>query len=343
MSLEWIDTLLKLTEQNTPAVMISVIRSEGSVPRETGTRLIVTAEKLFNTIGGGNLEYQAVLTAREWLKKDIKTASIIRYSLNASLGQCCGGVVTLSYERITPQDRPWLLNLAENIQRYGCVRRTVELTPLDETPPTAFLSKINIEPVSPAQTSPSCFVFQRSNRTLLMEEVINTPQFHIVLFGAGHVGRALVNILSPLPCTIIWADERQNEFPAQLPVNVSKFIDEEPGLAIDEAPTSSYFLVMTHSHALDQELAEQILKRNDFIYFGMIGSKTKRKKFEHRLLKRNITQAQLNRMNCPIGINGIQGKEPAVIAISVAAELLRVRGKYEATLHHAHDEYSIVI
>jgi xanthine dehydrogenase accessory factor len=94
--------------------------------------------------------------------------------------------------------------------------------------------------------------------------------------------------------------------------------------AVDAAPANAYFLVMTHNHTVDQELAERILRRADYAYFGMIGSKTKRKQFEHRLAARGIDPAQIARMTCPIGVEGIIGKAPESIAIAVAAQLLRV-------------------
>ena len=156
-------------------------------------------------------------------------------------------------------------------------------------------------------------------------EAMSLPatEFQLVLFGAGHVGRAIVKILMDIPCAITWVDSREDEFPKDIPANVKRVCTDEPECEVYSASTGSYFLVMTHSHALDQALSERILKRDDFAYFGLIGSVSKRRQFERRLLERSVSQAQLARMRCPIGVDGIAGKEPATIAIAVAAELLQ--------------------
>ena len=154
-------------------------------------------------------------------------------------------------------------------------------------------------------------------------DAVLSPDFHIVLFGAGHVGRAVVRVLSELACTITWVDSREGEFPEYIPENVHCVCTDAPECEVDVAGAGSYFLVMTHSHALDQTLSERILKRADFAYFGLIGSVSKRRQFERRLLHRGIPHAQLATMNCPVGVAGIDGKEPATIAIAVAAEILQ--------------------
>jgi xanthine dehydrogenase accessory factor len=149
---------------------------------------------------------------------------------------------------------------------------------------------------------------------------------HVVLFGAGHVGHALVTLLGRLPCVVQWVDERDAQFPDEVPANVQPEATDAPAALVDAAPPGAYFLVMTHNHALDFALAEQILRRRDFHYFGMIGSRTKRVKFERRLLGRGVAPERLADLTCPIGVAGIVDKAPAAIAVAVCAELLRVRG-----------------
>jgi xanthine dehydrogenase accessory factor len=146
-----------------------------------------------------------------------------------------------------------------------------------------------------------------------------------VLFGAGHVGRALVNVLSALSCRITWVDSRDDALPTAVPGNVECVATDVPEAEVAAAPAGAYFLVMTHSHALDEQLAGAILARADFAYFGLIGSVSKRRQFERRLEARGMPRSRLTAMTCPIGIAGIAGKEPEVIAIAVAAELLQVR------------------
>ena len=323
----WLDDLQTLARAGRAVVMISVVKSEGSVPRETGARLLVTEDDVLHTIGGGHLEWRAIETAREWLQSTQSPRRMLaRYSLGASLGQCCGGAVTLAFERILPDDLPWIEQMSAGIRARQSMRRRLQFPALKSSQqPQDFSVQTDVDTKSGGQSS--CTLHAQNDGLVEMEEIIRTNAFHLVLFGAGHVGRALVKTLAPLPCTISWIDERSNEFPKQLPPNVTADINEDPESAVDAAPPGSYYLVMTHSHALDQALAERILRRGDFAYFGMIGSRTKRTKFEHRLQSRGITDAQLQSMTCPIGVSGIKGKEPAVIAVAVAAELLQVYSK----------------
>jgi xanthine dehydrogenase accessory protein XdhC len=157
---------------------------------------------------------------------------------------------------------------------------------------------------------------------------------HIVLFGAGHVGHALVRLLGSLPCVVQWVDERDELFPDETPANVQIEATDTPDAIVDMAPPGAYFLVMTHNHALDFSLAARIIRRRDFTYFGMIGSKTKRVKFERRLLERGVDPERLSEMTCPIGVAGIVDKAPSAIAVAVCAQLLQVRAR-EAMAHSA--------
>jgi len=150
---------------------------------------------------------------------------------------------------------------------------------------------------------------------------------HIVLFGAGHVGHALVTLLGSLPCVVQWVDERDELFPDETPPNVQIEATDTPDAIVDTAPSGAYFLVMTHNHALDFSLAARIMRRRDFTYFGMIGSKTKRVKFERRLLERGVDLDRLVEMTCPIGVGGIVDKAPSAIAVAVCAELLQIRSR----------------
>lgn len=147
---------------------------------------------------------------------------------------------------------------------------------------------------------------------------------HLYLFGAGHVGQALVNILQHTPCRITWVDERDHLFPDNLPAHVHCEATDTPEAVIAAAEPGADFLVMTHHHGLDLMLSGHILQRPDTAWFGLIGSKTKRARFEHRLREQGIRRERLQEMCCPIGIAGISGKEPGVIAVAVAAQLLQL-------------------
>jgi xanthine dehydrogenase accessory factor len=159
----------------------------------------------------------------------------------------------------------------------------------------------------------------------LLFEPVRPEAFHVVLLGAGHVGQALVRVLGELPCRVTWIDGRAEQFPREVPANVTVECTEMPQYAIERAPSGAAFLVMTHSHALDLALCETILRRADFSYFGLIGSTTKRAKFVRRLQARGVADGLIARMVCPIGLPGLRGKHPGEIAVAVAAQLLMMR------------------
>jgi len=162
-------------------------------------------------------------------------------------------------------------------------------------------------------------------------ERIRPSEFNVALFGAGHVGRALVRVLGTLPCSVTWVDSRASEFPREAPPNVRITLAPRPLEEVARARPGSHFIVMTHSHALDFELVEAILKRGDFAYCGMIGSRTKRETVEKGLAKHGVSPAALARFTCPVGIASIKGKEPGTIAVAVAAQLLEVRERMAST------------
>ena len=248
--MSWISALADLQQQGQPCVLVTIIEERGSTPRNAGSKMLVTAERIFETIGGGHLEFKAMELAREMLHSRSQNTRLERFSLGASLGQCCGGAAVLLFE------------------------------PMGQ------------------------------------------PQAQIAVFGAGHVGRALVPLLASLPCTVRWIDSRENEFPEQLPAGVEKVINDEVVDEVENMPAGSYFIVMTHNHQLDLELTAEILKRNDFAYYGLIGSQTKRVKFEHRLRDRGFDPAVVARMRCPMGLAEVKGKLPVEIAVSIAGEVI---------------------
>jgi xanthine dehydrogenase accessory factor len=167
-----------------------------------------------------------------------------------------------------------------------------------------------------------------AGRVIIGRRSTPVPQYapmHIVLFGAGHVGHALITLLGMLPCVVQWVDERDELFPDEVPANVQIEATDTPATIVEEAPAGAYFIVMTHNHALDFELTEHIMRRRDFAWFGLIGSKTKRVKFERRLMERGVAEERMDEMTCPIGVAGIVDKAPSSIAVAVAAQLMQMR------------------
>ncbi len=149
------------------------------------------------------------------------------------------------------------------------------------------------------------------------------PRFTLQLYGAGHVGRAIVHLLEGIACRVQWIDAREDEFPrAPSAPHIERVCVESVEAEVGAAPPGSHFLVLTHRHDLDLAITEAVLRRGDFGFLGLIGSKTKRARFLHRLEARGVAPEALARLSCPIGLPGITGKEPEVIAISVVAQLL---------------------
>ena len=327
-----------LATQEVPKILVTVANVAGSGPREPGAKMVVTQDDMFDTIGGGHLEMRAAEIARAMLALPAGSLAaerrLERFPLGPSLGQCCGGVVHLAFERIPPNALEYLNCLS---QRWRSGQDTWRLVALDTvTAPTLSdgagtrLVGPGLHPFSHIDTGQACHLTldDSGQRWLLDSCLAYRP--HLMLFGAGHVGAAIVRALAELPCQVTWVDEREDMFPEVLPSNVRLEATDTPEALIASARPGVSFLVLTHSHALDQLLSEHILRRTDFSWFGLIGSKTKRMHFEHRLRERGIPSERFSSMVCPIGLPGIHGKAPSVIAASVVAQLLQV---WEAIEH----------
>jgi xanthine dehydrogenase accessory factor len=345
--MNWVQTLQRLQRENIPAVMVTVASTIGSTPREAGAKMIVSPKQIFGTIGGGNLEHQACAIARSQLES-AEARRLKRFPLGAGLGQCCGGLVNLMFEPVF-ESSDWIDSAAQ-LQASGQDWVRVVATRVDETNEgsTQLMFAADMDDCEFRDPVVNSELLEAAKSILLSSQksalhqvggsphsyffdVSRKPDFQLYLFGAGHVGRALVNTLRDLPIRISWVDSRDDQFPIEIPDNVDCVCSDIPLAEVDAAPARAYFLVMTHDHALDQSLAEQILKRDDFTYFGLIGSTSKRRMFETRMHRRGIAKHLFERMKCPIGVGGIDSKQPSAIAISVAAELMQV---YDRNLAH---------
>ena len=245
-----------------PGFIVEVVASRGSVPREAGTRMLVWADDCEGTIGGGHLEWQAIAKARKALKDPLQRPAEEEIALGASLGQCCGGAVTLRYSRV--------------------------------------------------------------DDAALAAWTIDEPAPVIQLYGAGHVGRAIAYLLGTLDVRVQWIDERNDAFPTEpSSANIERVCVEPVESEVAIAPGGCYYLVLTHQHDLDFRIVEAILRRGDFAWLGLIGSMTKRRRFEQQLKQRGLADAMIGSFACPIGIDGITGKEPSTIAVAVVAQLLQ--------------------
>jgi xanthine dehydrogenase accessory factor len=322
-------------------VMVTIASVQGSSPREPGASMLVTRREARQTIGGGNLEFQCIDIARKLLAQNDRNQLHQRFSLAAGLGQCCGGVVTVLFEKI-PATSQWPRALQSMRRGDEAVMQIVALD-AGSSMPRLLVSASRVFPPQLESAQPALIALARerlvartpthaetvrlkgedSEQSLLFDRV-GANDFELILFGAGHVGSALASLLAQQSCRVTWVDTRDDQLPAASASNIVTVCTDVPEAIIDDAAPGSYFIVMTHDHRLDQQLAEHILKRNDFAWFGLIGSCSKRAKFEHRLSARGIPAAVLQKMVCPIGIGGIKSKLPSAIAVSVMAQLLQV-------------------
>lgn len=251
--MNWLAALTHLIANSQAHVLLTVLETRGSSPRDLGSKMVVSKEDIFDTIGGGALEYQCIEIARTLLAKDAALQHTESFNLGNDLKQCCGGVVSVFFE------------------------------------------------------------------------VFHTHNFVLNIFGAGHIGQALTRTLADIDCNVHLFDSRNELLLHKYPENVKTHRLNQPEISVEDCAVNSYFLVMTHDHALDQQLCEAILARGDASYCGVIGSRTKGIKFRQRLHKKGFSLAELSSLTCPMGLTEVKTKKPMEIAISITAELLILR------------------
>jgi xanthine dehydrogenase accessory factor len=327
------------------AVLVTVAQGQGSVPREPGASMIVDRAEVHGTIGGGHLVFEASRLAREALDGGTPPSTwIVRFPLAARLGQCCGGVATLAFGVVDAADG-WL-DAAVACERTGTACAIVQridatagrmLVTHDDTRGSLGSTALDSHAVLIARArvaaGASTSLVEAEGATLLVQ-VVDADRFDVVVFGNGHVGRALAAVLSAAGADLRWVDERENDFPTSVPPNVEVVASDDPVGEVAHAPRGAHLVITTHSHALDYALVDAALDRDDWSYLGLIGSRSKRAQFEKRLAARGRTPADLARITCPIGAKaGLAGKAPGTIAVAVAAELLALREARSASGH----------
>jgi xanthine dehydrogenase accessory factor len=254
MKINWTSAVHQLNKQGKAYVVATIVGVIGSTPRNSGTKMVISNEDVFDTIGGGHLEHKVIKHAHLLLNSGEACQQLEHFQLGAQLGQCCGGDASVLFE---------------------------------------------------------CFSASGAN---------------IMLFGAGHVGKALIPILAGLPCSITWVDNRAEQFPDDIEnhSNVTAVISDDPAEEVATMPANSYYIVMTHNHQLDFVISHNILKRADFAYLGLIASDTKWRRFQQRFQHRDIEKSLVEKMNCPIGLSQVQGKLPMEVAVSAAGEIIQL-------------------
>lgn len=250
---DWQHALVELEAQGVAHVLVTLVATQGSTPRAAGSKMVVSADGVADSVGGGALEHNAIETARRLLAEGAREPLLEKQTLGPAQDQCCGGTTTLLFEPLS------------------------------------------------------------------------VPTMRLALFGAGHVGQALVRALEGTDVQVLWFDERPELADQPPPGRTGLRIVADPVAEVANLPAGTHVRVMTHSHARDFELIDALLARDDLASIGLIGSKTKWANFRSRLRKMGTPDEVIDTVICPIGLPGIGGKRPAEIAISAAAQLLGLR------------------
>lgn len=302
-------------EEGGAAALVRLHGVRGSAPREAGAAMVVRADGAFwGTIGGGALEHEALAQARSLLSAGRGPALRRDWPLGPDLGQCCGGHVTTLTETFGADDLPALRDLAAREQQPGAFAVTAWISDDGRVQ-----RRVRGEAQEPAVPEPAAGAWTEAH---------GDDRYRLLLFGAGHVGRALALALAPLPVAVAWFDPRPEAFPPAVPANAAPAVLRDPAAAVTDAPGGAAVLVMTHSHPLDLAVVAAALARPDLGPVGLIGSETKRARFLSRLAAAGLAEAARARLVCPVGVPGIEGKEPAVIAAAAAAQVLQWRSEH---------------
>ncbi len=344
----WLSQLQRHIDANESCVLITVAGARGSVPRDVGSKMIVGQSYTTGSIGGGQLEYRCTKFAVEWLKKlsEPGQRSILqRITLGAGCGQCCGGVVEILFEEIRPQLSGWVPRLAAVLQDE---KRAVVVTAREtlERSSKLIVSQRGVEltdDIAVADHSVAPLAKQFLHRDAVAEqrnvksstdhmqriliEPVSDAGAEIVLFGAGHVAAACVNVLSSLDTLLHVVDSRENLLRGPWPENVQTYMRSNVADFVAQINSGAYCLVMTHDHELDLRICANLLVRDDLPFIGLIGSQSKCRRFEKRLQTLDFEDRIISRLTCPIGFDDISGKEPATIAVGVAGQYLQWRSR----------------
>jgi xanthine dehydrogenase accessory factor len=306
-------TIERFLTEHGAAVLVTLAQSQGSSPREAGARMMVRPGGRFSgTIGGGALEWLALAEAQSMMAGPGASYRRLNKALGPELGQCCGGRVVVTLERFGAADLDRVTGLAAAERAGGLITVAEQGRPM-----ARMIAAAELAPLVPA-SGPS-YVQLPDGRIAERFGPSPTP---LHLFGAGHVGQGLVLALAPLPFAVTWIDPRAGAFPSHVPGNVTCRTGNEPVKLLEHAPDGTFIAIMTHSHALDLDVAAAALKARRFPYVGLIGSTTKRARFASTLRQIGMGDEDIDRLICPIGLTEIRDKAPAAIAAAIAAQLL---------------------
>ena len=318
---------IRLLSEPGPVMLVSVAAIRGSTPREVGAFMLITPDAISGTIGGGNLEHQVTRRVREGFDAGadkMAVAEIARFPLGPGLGQCCGGSVEVGFHLLGGVAKETLRTVLQEIETAPTRAEGTWVTVPTDCSDITRVSGTHAKMLSGSfGAARGGIVSLNGLETLCLR--LDDARTPLWVFGAGHVGKAVVQALAPLPFDIHLIDSREDFLADVEGENVQVCQSDKPEAEVADIPAGAHVLILTHNHALDFEICRAALGRDDLGFVGMIGSQTKRARFIRRLEDRGLSPVEIGRLTTPIGIQGITGKQPVVIAASVAAQLLSVR------------------
>ncbi len=312
---EWLSSACDLLASGAAVIRVSIAEHRGSAPRDAGACLLVTAQRLLGSIGGGELEWRAIQAARARLSDTQRPAvSVHDYTLGPDLNQCCGGRVLLWLERLTAADLAALHDARRELaeQRALCVA-------------TRYRDGVVTRQIRPPEGGSAAAVryVAHSDGSLSLTETWQRQLPAVWIYGAGHVGQAILKLLADLPLfEVTCIDARAGLLPELAASHLHGLLHDNPVASVAAAPPGTRYLVMTHDHALDYALCRAVLARADAAWLGLIGSASKGARFRSRLRREAVPQSDIERLCSPIGVGDVHNKLPAAIAVSVVAQLL---------------------
>lgn len=313
MNDSWLAQVIAQLADASAVAVLTILSAKGSTPREAGAFMLVTNQSQSGSIGGGALEFEATKWAKERVAEHLSDeVAEIRgktgfsrhsrdFALGPDLGQCCGGHVTLLCEIYD--------------QTSHC-----DLTALSHLAPVQLLHDLASQDL-PVPYDGTKAGFYYNAKTAQLVTTHDRRKQKLYLYGAGHVGRALIDVTSGLDLERVWVDTSQSRFPEIVPDDVTIVPASDMAVIAHHAPPSTIHIVMSYAHQIDEAICYALLAKGDFAKLGLIGSKTKKARFASRFRTAGIDERQIDRLICPIGLHTITGKSPAHVALSIAGQL----------------------
>ncbi|WP_068312636.1 xanthine dehydrogenase accessory protein XdhC [Polycladidibacter hongkongensis] len=320
------------------AVLVRLAKVEGSSPRENGAFMVMGADgRIEGSVGGGQLEYALLQLSRDILSSPQEKLVALReegasksggsqacvqalqemqgpayvtrsFTLGPDTGQCCGGRIIALLQYFSAKEYSELVKLCVFEARGKFSASAV----------------LHGGRIGPRECRPQLLCDNIELKSTSLVESFNSVDTPVFIWGAGHIGRFLSVLLAEVGFDVTLVDNRPDIFNGLHSSNPKNFHLKEPARAVGYLPSGGIALVMSHDHAIDLEVVHALLCRSDLFFVGLIGSKTKRARFLRRLRALGVLPAQLEKLVCPIGIAGLNSKQPKQIAVSVCAQLLQL-------------------